>query len=368
MDNLTSTLATSWLFSEDHWFNTAPRSAHLLRVPSWLQATAKPFAVPNPDESAPMMVQFLTAELWTMFELHRIPTDQSARKPNKVTVAKVIRTVAFQHVIQCLTALSLVILTRPENVLDWKMESPAMVVLKLFIASLLLDTYQYWLHYLMHVNRTLYRTFHIVHHELTVPFAFGALYNHPFEGFLLDTVGGAIPSLILNMHPWTSALFYSIATLKTVDDHCGYAWAWSPGVLFNSNGAAYHDIHHWGKGRMYNFAQPFYTFWDHAMGTEYESAMARKKLRRQQEDKADVTTTDDSDASTVVNEKRSVSAGVSPRKPAAGRPSLRLRKEMTENSSDDGTQAVTEEEVSSSDVSVSPVRSSKRVAENKKSK
>ncbi|KAI8612274.1 protein SUR2, partial [Chytriomyces sp. MP71] len=205
----------------------------------------------------------------TMVEIHRIPTDQPLRKPNRVTVSKVIYAVALQHFVQAITAVVLVILTRPENVENWKMESPLMALIKIAIASVILDTYQYWMHRWGHTNRTLYRWFHSVHHELTVPFAYGALYNHPVEGFFMDTIGSGLPSLLLNMHPWTSAIFYSIATLKTVDDHCGYSWPWSPAALFNANGARYHDIHHWGKGRMYNFSQPFYTFWDHLMGTEY---------------------------------------------------------------------------------------------------
>ncbi|KAJ3030569.1 UNVERIFIED_CONTAM: hypothetical protein HDU68_008586 [Siphonaria sp. JEL0065] len=316
---------------------------------------------------------------WTLFEVHRIPTNQPARKPNKVTITKVMYTVAFQHLIQSITAFLLVILTRPENVSEWRMESPLVIVVKLLVASVCLDTYQYWMHRWMHVNRALYRAFHSVHHELTVPFAYGALYNHPFEGFLMDTVGGGIPSLILNMHPWTSAIFYSVATLKTVDDHCGYAWAWSPAALCNANGAAYHDIHHWGKGRMYNFSQPFYTFWDHIMGTEYESAMARKKLLREHEGNTDEKNTDSDGSSSssssiphnVPLQQHAISQpipAVSPKRTAAKRVvggksvvSNRVQRkesvlETPSNSSDEGGS------------SSSPSRSSKRLADKNKSK
>jgi sphinganine C4-monooxygenase len=34
---------------------------------------------------------------------------------------------------------------------------------------------------------------------LYVPYAFGALYNHPFEGFLLDTLGAAIAFKVAGM-------------------------------------------------------------------------------------------------------------------------------------------------------------------------
>ncbi|KAJ3238656.1 hypothetical protein HDU81_007394 [Chytriomyces hyalinus] len=322
----------SWLLSDDHWVNRGSRKLYSFPVHP---LAAKVLMLPPGSPS----VSFLISELcmifapvvfyWlystflyvlshmnlTMVEIHRIPTNQPMRTPNKVTVRKVLYAVALQHIVQSITALVIVVITRPENVEDWKMESPLLVVVKLGVASVLLDTYQYWMHRWAHTNRTLYRMFHSVHHELTVPFAFGALYNHPVEGFVMDTIGSGVPSLLLNMHPWTSALFYSIATLKTVDDHCGYSWPWSPAALFNSNGAAYHDIHHWGKGRMYNFSQPFYTFWDHLMGTEYDSAMARKKLLREKLEALDgVKRESDSDETGSVS---SVTASVTKEEQAA---------------------------------------------------
>ncbi|KAJ3213958.1 hypothetical protein HDU67_002266 [Dinochytrium kinnereticum] len=218
---------------------------------------------------------------FTSVELHRIPTAQAMRPKNRVAVPKVLATVAVQHVVQAVVALLLAVATRPADADAFEMEHWAIVVVKLFVASLMMDTWQYWMHRWMHVNRFLYRNFHSVHHQLTVPYAFGALYNHPLEGFIMDTLGGGIPSLVLDMHPWTSCLFFCIATLKTVDDHCGYAWSWSPFKMLGlANGADYHDIHHWGKGIKYNFSQPFYTFWDVWMGTEYYSAMEKKEREK----------------------------------------------------------------------------------------
>ncbi|KAJ3152064.1 hypothetical protein HK101_001847, partial [Irineochytrium annulatum] len=220
-------------------------------------------------------------------ELHRIPTDQKARPKNRVSMQGVMVTVLAQHVVQALVAVVLVVATRPdeERMRNWRMESGMVLVAKLGVATVIVDTYQYWMHRWMHVNRWLYRNFHSVHHQLTVPFAFGALYNHPVEGFLMDTVSGALPSLILDMHPWTSTLFYVLATLKTVEDHCGYHIPLSPFRLFFPNDAAFHDTHHWGRGRMYNFSQPFYTFWDRLCGTEFDGAMERKRIEREGREK-----------------------------------------------------------------------------------
>ncbi|RKO82890.1 fatty acid hydroxylase superfamily-domain-containing protein, partial [Blyttiomyces helicus] len=206
----------------------------------------------------------------TSVELHRIPTDQKLRPANRVTVSKVLRTVAMQHAIQIMASYAVAVLTRPSNIDAWRMESLLWVLVKIGVGMLMMDAWQYWMHRWFHTNRYLYKTFHSIHHELTVPFAYGALYNHPLEGILLDMVGGGVPSVVLNMHPWTSALFFSFATLKTVDDHCGYTLPWDPLQRLFRNNAAYHDRHHWGKGIRYNYSQPFFTHWDIYMGTDYE--------------------------------------------------------------------------------------------------
>ncbi|KAJ3014691.1 hypothetical protein HKX48_005013 [Thoreauomyces humboldtii] len=216
----------------------------------------------------------------TSVELHRIPTDQKMRPANRITVAHVLKKVAVQHVVQIIVAYVLAVGTRPDDMGERPVEAPLLFIAKVVAACVMLDTYQYWMHRWMHNNRWLYRHFHSVHHELTVLYAYGALYNHPLEGLLMDTIGSGLPTLILDMHPWTSTFFFSLATLKTVDDHCGYALPWDPLQRFFRNNAVYHDIHHWGKGRMYNFSQPFFTFWDVWMGTDYEIEMKRKAVAK----------------------------------------------------------------------------------------
>merc|ERR1712093_537834 len=131
---------------------------------------------------------------------------------------------------------------------------PAM---QFFLAIVIVDTWQYFLHRAMHVNKWLYTQFHSRHHRLYVPYAYGALYNHPFEGFLLDTLGASIA-------------FFGFSTIKTVDDHCGYALPWDPIQHITSNNAGYHDIHHQSWGIKTNFSQPFFTFWDGLLGTMWK--------------------------------------------------------------------------------------------------
>lgn len=138
---------------------------------------------------------------------------------------------------------------------------------QLVTAMLVMDTWQYFVHRYMHENKFLYKHIHSLHHRLIVPYAYGALYNHPLEGLLLDTVGGALSFLVSGMSPRTSIFFFSFATIKTVDDHCGLCL---PGNLFHvlfRNNTAYHDIHHQLYGTKYNYSQPFFVMWDRIMGT-----------------------------------------------------------------------------------------------------
>ncbi|KAJ5523696.1 hypothetical protein N7494_010346 [Penicillium frequentans] len=141
--------------------------------------------------------------------------------------------------------------------------------LQFMLAVSIVDTWQYFLHRAMHLNRWLYVTFHSRHHRLYVPYAFGALYNHPVEGFLLDTFGTGIGFLVSGMNNRQGMWFFTMSTIKTVDDHCGYEFPWDPLQHFTSNNAAYHDIHHQSWGIKTNFSQPFFIFWDRLLGTQW---------------------------------------------------------------------------------------------------
>ncbi|TKA26655.1 hypothetical protein B0A50_04763 [Salinomyces thailandicus] len=143
---------------------------------------------------------------------------------------------------------------------------PAMQFL---LAVCVVDTWQYFLHRAMHMNKYLYTTFHSRHHRLYVPYAYGALYNHPFEGFLLDTLGTGIAYLVSGMTARQSMWFFTMSTIKTVDDHCGYAFPWDVLQHVTSNNAGYHDVHHQSWGIKTNFSQPFFTFWDGLLGTKW---------------------------------------------------------------------------------------------------
>jgi len=144
--------------------------------------------------------------------------------------------------------------------------------LQFLLGILVVDTWQYFLHRAMHMNRWLYVTFHSRHHRLYVPYAYGALYNHPFEGFLLDTLGTGLAYLVSGMTVRQSMWFFTCSTIKTVDDHCGYSLPFDPLQLITSNNAGYHDIHHQSWGIKSNFSQPFFTFWDRLLDTKWKGS------------------------------------------------------------------------------------------------
>lgn len=148
-----------------------------------------------------------------------------------------------------------------------------------WFALCFLDTWQYFWHRAMHVNKWMYNAWHARHHRLYVPYAYGALYNHPVEGFVLDTLGAALAYKFSFMSARQGMLFFTFSTMKTVDDHCGYALPWDPLQHITSNNAAYHDIHHQSWGIKSNFSQPFFTIWDRWLGTRWEGDTKSKYER-----------------------------------------------------------------------------------------
>ncbi|KAK3117832.1 Sphingolipid C4-hydroxylase sur2 [Teratosphaeriaceae sp. CCFEE 6253] len=152
--------------------------------------------------------------------------------------------------------------------------------LQFLTAVCIVDTWQYFLHRAMHMNKYLYTTFHSRHHRLYVPYAYGALYNHPFEGFLLDTLGAGLAYLATGMTCRQSMWFFTLSTIKTVDDHCGYTFPWDPLQRLTGNNAGYHDVHHQSWGIKTNFSQPFFTFWDRVLGTKWVGGDVSKRYER----------------------------------------------------------------------------------------
>ena len=211
-------------------------------------------------------------------------------------------------------------------------------IVQFTVAIFIVDTWQYFLHRAMHMNKFLYTTLHSRHHRLYVPYAFGALYNHPLEGFMLDTLGTGIAYLTTGMTVRQGMCFFTCATIKTVDDHCGYAFPWDPLQHVTSNNAVYHDVHHQSWGIKTNFSQPFFTFWDRFLGTVWTGGDVSARYER---DRIAAQRKVDADASSlsgsVVN-----SPAKDPQK--AKRQAAASQRQVLEDRNDGGARVLAEEQ------------------------
>ncbi|KAM1005822.1 hypothetical protein ACFX14_002738 [Malus domestica] len=217
---------------------------------------------------APIVVYWLYAgayQLLPPLDNYRLHTRREEDEKNSMPLPSVVKGVLLQQLVQATVAQGLFLLTSKANISGVTIQ-PSIPV-QIVIAMLVMDTWQYFVHRYMHQNKFLYRHVHSQHHRLVVPYAIGALYNHPLEGLLLDTFGGALSFLVSGMTARTAVIFFCFAVIKTVDDHCGL---WLPGNIFHllfQNNTAYHDIHHQLQGLKYNYSQPFFPIWDKLFGT-----------------------------------------------------------------------------------------------------
>lgn len=111
-----------------------------------------------------------------------------------------------------------------------------------------MDTAEYIVHRIQHIP-VIYRHSHKAHHQMTVPWSYGALYNSFGE------IAITIPIVSLFMSPlgWLEyIIIQTISYVATIIQHC------NPNSL--------HMLHHEG-GTQYNFQQPFFYYWDYIFGT-----------------------------------------------------------------------------------------------------
>ncbi|KAL8876389.1 MAG: hypothetical protein Q9198_005408 [Flavoplaca austrocitrina] len=150
-----------------------------------------------------------------------------------------------------------------------------------YIAAMVLaDTFQYFTHRAFHVNKWLYKHVHSMHHDIYVPFAYGAFYNHPLETIPIDGIGFPYCLAIAGLDNRQAALFGAIWTFKTVVDHCGYDFPYNPCNIVCPNSVLFHDLHHQTWGMKYNFSV-YGAFWDCVMGTSWNPYDSRAQAKYQ---------------------------------------------------------------------------------------
>ncbi|OMO79033.1 Fatty acid hydroxylase [Corchorus capsularis] len=182
------------------------------------------------------------------FEKYKLHSKKEENEKNLVSRFTVVKGVLLQQTFQAIVVFLLFKVMGENDAGESKGESTSssifVIARQIVVAMLVLDTYQYFTHRYMHHNKFLYRNFHSYHHRLVVPYSFGALYSHQVDGFLFDTMGGALAAFLSGMSPRTSIFFFCFATIKTIDDHCGILFPGNPFHIFFWNNTAFHDVHH----------------------------------------------------------------------------------------------------------------------------
>lgn len=230
---------------------------------------------------APIVVYWLYAGMYQLLpplDRYRLHTRKEEAQKNLVPISAVVKGVLLQQLVQATVAHALFLVTAKLSLTGTQVQPSIPVqLIQVLTAMVVMDTWQYFVHRYMHQNKFLYRHIHSQHHRLVVPYAIGALYNHPLEGLLLDTFGGAISFLISGMTARTAVFFFCFAVVKTVDDHCGLLLPSNILHIVFQNNTAYHDIHHQFQGAKYNYSQPFFSIWDKILGTHMPYSLVARR-------------------------------------------------------------------------------------------
>lgn len=170
--------------------------------------------------------------------------------------------------------------------------STGVLLAQLAFCAVIEDTMFFWTHRCLH-HRAIYPYIHKVHHQYYQSWTLASEHAHPVEfavGNLAPLMGG--PSLLTlaawasgeprwNLHAVGLWMWVALRIAVSLDEHCGYAFPWSPVRLLPALGASTlgHDWHHSHNAGVY--ASQF-TWWDAACGTD----KAFNEWRAKQESKA----------------------------------------------------------------------------------
>lgn len=218
-------------------------------------------------------VLLFAATAWFPSGMKEDNTDNFRSTPNIVAFPKVLIELLPLSIRPGVTQLSI------------RITSTLLLLARQLLALVVLDTWVFWMHYIEHQNTWLYsipppsspcpqdkkpahnptENIHAVHHQLYVPFSYGALYNHWFESLCVDGIGGVLGVAIAGLSDHEAICFYALVTAKTVEDHCAFDLPWSPFSLFGRLTGAnivYHNIHHerWGLKVCYT-GRGYFGFW-----------------------------------------------------------------------------------------------------------
>eukprot|EP00929_Paragymnodinium_shiwhaense_P033232 TRINITY_DN1828_c0_g1_i3.p1 TRINITY_DN1828_c0_g1~~TRINITY_DN1828_c0_g1_i3.p1 ORF type:complete len:415 (+),score=74.87 TRINITY_DN1828_c0_g1_i3:92-1246(+) len=103
------------------------------------------------------------------------------------------------------------------------------------------EIYFFYIHMLMHTNKTMYGMFHKVHHEWKTPVALASLYAHPVEVCCVILGQFTIGPILFGGHFYTILIWTCSVVMVSQTHHCGFHWPWIPA---SGDQPDFHDLHH----------------------------------------------------------------------------------------------------------------------------
>ncbi|XP_076854073.1 cholesterol 25-hydroxylase-like protein [Brachyhypopomus gauderio] len=174
--------------------------------------------------------------------------------------------ISTKYVVGVLPVAALVQFVRGNRFLHQDNPAPSVFLAcsECFSCLLVFDTLYFIIHYSLHRNPHLYRTFHQAHHTRRDPFALSAQDSSAVE-LMVQQVLAVSSAALLGCHPLSEVLFHLVNMWLAVEDHCGYDLPWGlHHVLPCFGGSPFHQAHH--RRIRGNFA-PYFRHWDLICGT-----------------------------------------------------------------------------------------------------
>uniref|UniRef100_A0A1D1Y1W7 aldehyde oxygenase (deformylating) n=1 Tax=Anthurium amnicola TaxID=1678845 RepID=A0A1D1Y1W7_9ARAE len=235
-------------------------------------------ALGMPDELLPVfvppLVYWIAAGIYHMVlgstDKHRLYTKEEEETQNLATRGQVLAGVLINQATQ-MALVTLIFMSTGGGkgaAAAGSSTSLLKVVWQLATAVLIMDCWEYWWHRWSHEYKFLFKHVHAMHHYLIVPYAYGAQYIHPVDAFGGEIIGASLATLIPGMGPRAATFFYTILTIKGLDDHCGL-WLpnYHPFHRWMTNNSAFHAVHHQYNGFKSNYSGHYLATWDLLLGT-----------------------------------------------------------------------------------------------------
>lgn len=239
----------------------------------------------------PIATFWLGVAIYTLFDKYKL-FAQNKIQPNRYAPQKLVKKAARQILShQVFILLPMLFFTYPLFALfgmnfSWD-QWPAWwaILLQIIFFMFVEDFLFYWSHRAFH-RPSLYKKIHRRHHEFVTPSAIAALYAHPLEFIIANSIPSIAGPLILcaigvPVHVGVLWAWLFIRIVETLDGHSGYDFRlWFPHKLIYGAGSRAHDDHHSKFNG--NFAS-FFSHWDTIHGSTLPVKPKKKVMKDEEE-------------------------------------------------------------------------------------